>query len=64
MAGGHPGQCRGGRGHNRAGHWCAEGFVAIGMLGIAIGTVALAIAVALLQVMRPQAGFPRFEAPE
>ena len=40
------------------------GLAAFGVLGIFIGPVALAIAVALLQVMRTQAGFPRAEAAE
>jgi len=35
------------------------GLAAFGLLGIFIGPVALAIAVALLEVMRGQAGFPR-----
>lgn len=38
------------------------GLAVFGVLGIFIGPVALAIAVALLQVMRTQAGFPRLEA--
>ena len=40
------------------------GLAAFGVLGIFIGPVALAIAVALLQVIRTQAGFPRLEASE
>jgi predicted PurR-regulated permease PerM len=40
------------------------GLAAFGVLGIFIGPVALASAVALLQVMRTQAGFPRLEASE
>jgi len=39
------------------------GLAAFGLLGIFIGPVALAIAVALLEVMRSQAGFPRVDAP-
>ena len=38
------------------------GLAAFGLLGIFIGPVALAIAVALLGVMRDQAGYPRLDA--
>jgi predicted PurR-regulated permease PerM len=38
------------------------GLVAFGLLGIFIGPVALAIAVALLEGMRGQAGTPRLDA--